>query len=95
MTHLDHTYIGRGAPPPRTQTFTVQCTQQDVFDYFSHTVPSAPVDVKAVTSSATSVIVSWKSPALPNGLIQRYTVYRRQVLNGQEVSLRYEFVGIK
>ena len=23
ITHLDHTYIGRGAPPPRTQTFTV------------------------------------------------------------------------
>ena len=61
--------------PPPESCFVLVCVS----------VPSAPADVKAVTSSETSVIVSWKSPALPNGIIQRYTVHRRQVLNGQEV----------
>lgn len=51
-------------------------------------VPSAPADVKAVTSGQDSLIVSWRSPALPNGIIQRYTVYRREVLNGQEIDER-------
>ena len=49
-------------------------------------VPSAPADIKVVTSGETSSIVSWRAPELPNGIIQKYTVYRREVINGEEVS---------
>ena len=49
-------------------------------------VPSAPADIKVVTSGETSSIVSWRAPALPNGIIQKYTVYRREVINGEEVN---------
>ena len=52
---------------------------------FSFLVPSAPADIKVVTSGETSSIVSWRAPALPNGIIQKYTVYRREVVNGEEV----------
>lgn len=48
-------------------------------------VPSAPSDIKAVTSGENSVIVSWRSPAHTNGLIQKYTVFRREINTGQEV----------
>ena len=48
-------------------------------------MPSAPADIKVVTSGETSSIVSWRAPALPNGIIQKYTVYRREVVNGEEV----------
>ena len=48
-------------------------------------VPSAPADIKAVTSGETSVIVSWRGPTLSNGAIQKYTVYRREIISGQEV----------
>ncbi len=49
------------------------------------TVPSAPADIKAVTSGDNSVLVSWRPPNSPNGRIQKYTVYRREVINGEEV----------
>ena len=48
-------------------------------------VPSAPADIKAVTSGETSVIVSWRTPEMPNGVIQKYTVHRREVIDGEEV----------
>lgn len=48
-------------------------------------VPSAPADIKAVTSASSSVIVSWRTPAQPNGVIQKYTVYRREIISGKEV----------
>ncbi len=48
-------------------------------------VPSAPADIKAVTSGDSSVLVSWRPPSSPNGRIRRYTVYRREVVNGEEV----------
>ena len=53
--------------------------------FFLFSVPSAPSDIKAVTSGDHSVIVSWRPPNSPNGNIQKYTVYRREVVNGEEV----------
>ena len=47
-------------------------------------MPSAPADIKAVTSGESSAIVSWRAPALSNGLIQKYTVYRREIISGKE-----------
>ena len=47
-------------------------------------VPSAPADIKAVTSGDASAIVSWRAPTLANGVIQKYTVYRREIISGKE-----------
>ena len=56
-------------------------------------VPSAPADIKAVTSASSSVIVSWRAPSQPNGVIQKYTVYRREIISGKEVIIRIMFLN--
>lgn len=38
-----------------------------------------------MTSGDSSVLVSWRPPHKPNGRIRKYTVYRREVVNGEEV----------
>ena len=38
-------------------------------------MPGSPVDVKAIATSDDSVVVAWKSPDNPNGVIKSYTVY--------------------
>jgi len=40
-------------------------------------LPSQPNAIKALLSSPDSVLVSWKPPKEPNGLIRKYTVYRK------------------
>ena len=69
MIRINHCFVG-------DQYITIR---------FCFLVPSAPADIKVVTSGETSSIVSWRAPALPNGIIQKYTVYRREVVNGEEV----------
>ncbi|KAK9880038.1 hypothetical protein WA026_008552 [Henosepilachna vigintioctopunctata] len=50
----------------------VHCqTEQDV--------PEAPIAVKALVMSDDSILVSWKPPLEPNGIIEYYTVYYKQV----------------
>ncbi|XP_045473824.1 Down syndrome cell adhesion molecule-like protein Dscam2 isoform X12 [Harmonia axyridis] len=50
----------------------VHCqTEQDV--------PEAPIAVKALVMSDDSILVSWKPPTEPNGIIEYYTVYYKQV----------------
>ena len=51
-------------------------------------VPSGPADVRAVTSGPGSVMVSWRPPGSPNGVIKKYTVFRREVMNGEEVEVK-------
>ena len=41
-------------------------------------VPEAPMSVKALVTSAESILVSWLSPARPNGIITQYTVYFKE-----------------
>ncbi|XP_039283560.1 Down syndrome cell adhesion molecule-like protein Dscam2 isoform X27 [Nilaparvata lugens] len=41
-------------------------------------VPEAPAAVKALVMSAESILVSWKPPTQPNGLVIQYTVYVRE-----------------
>ncbi len=67
------------------KTFPYFPTRQVVNPSFFSAVPSAPADIKAVTSGDSSVLVSWRPPSSPNGRIRRYTVYRREVVNGEEV----------
>lgn len=40
-------------------------------------VPEAPTDVKALVMSSEAILVSWRPPAQPNGIILQYTVYYR------------------
>lgn len=42
------------------------------------TVPEAPVAIKALVMSLNSILVSWKPPAEPNGIVEQYTVYVRE-----------------
>ncbi|KAM7342887.1 Down syndrome cell adhesion molecule 1 isoform 17-T19 [Cochliomyia hominivorax] len=40
-------------------------------------VPEAPTDVKALVMGHAAILVSWRPPAQPNGIIQQYTVYTK------------------
>ncbi|XP_017467256.1 PREDICTED: Down syndrome cell adhesion molecule-like protein Dscam2 isoform X41 [Rhagoletis zephyria] len=40
-------------------------------------VPEAPTDVKALVKGQAAILVSWRPPAQPNGIIQQYTVYSK------------------
>ncbi|KAK5645477.1 hypothetical protein RI129_006777 [Pyrocoelia pectoralis] len=41
-------------------------------------VPEAPVSIKALVMSTTSILISWKPPQEPNGIVEQYTVYVRE-----------------
>lgn len=51
-------------------------------------VPEAPVAIKALVMSADSILVSWKPPSEPNGIVEQYTVYVKEVgpIDGEENS---------
>ncbi|SPP73121.1 blast:Down syndrome cell adhesion molecule-like protein Dscam2 [Drosophila guanche] len=40
-------------------------------------VPEAPTDVKALVMGNAAILVSWRQPAQPNGIITQYTVYSK------------------
>ncbi|XP_024939109.1 Down syndrome cell adhesion molecule-like protein Dscam2 isoform X47 [Cephus cinctus] len=40
-------------------------------------VPDAPVAIKALVMSPESILVSWRPPSQPNGVISQYTVYTK------------------
>jgi hypothetical protein len=44
----------------------------------SHSVPGAPSAVKALLMKSDSILVSWKAPEFPNGLVNQYTVYMQE-----------------
>ena len=55
-----------------SESFSIFCkTQEDL--------PSQPDAIKAFQSSPDSVIVSWKPPKEPNGVLRKYTVYRKSI----------------
>ncbi len=64
-------------------------------------VPGAPSAVKALMTNADSILVSWKPPEMPNGVINQYTVYIKE--GGEEArsqkvaayQLNYEVDGLK
>ncbi|KAK4008603.1 hypothetical protein OUZ56_013738 [Daphnia magna] len=72
----------------------VSChTEQDV--------PGSPSAVKALLMTPDSILVSWKAPELPNGIVNQYTVYIQEGTEdarSQKVSasqLNYEASGLK
>lgn len=42
-------------------------------------VPEAPTALKALVMSGDSILVSWKPPSEPNGIIEYYMVYYKEV----------------
>uniref|UniRef100_A0A8C1WW19 Down syndrome cell adhesion molecule like 1 n=1 Tax=Cyprinus carpio TaxID=7962 RepID=A0A8C1WW19_CYPCA len=52
--------------------------------------PGPPAGIKAVPSSATSVVVSWLPPIKPNGIIRKYTIYCSSPGSGQPAPSEYE-----
>nr|CAD7456160.1 unnamed protein product [Timema tahoe] len=44
-------------------------------------VPEAPSAVKALVMSGESILVSWKPPEQPNGVVVQYTVYVREIVD--------------
>lgn len=45
-----------------------------LLNYVFTTEPSAPRNVTVLEIASTYVIISWKAPELPNGIIRNYTV---------------------
>lgn len=39
--------------------------------------PEAPIAIKALVMSGESILVSWRPPIQPNGVISQYTVYTK------------------
>ncbi|XP_043207619.1 Down syndrome cell adhesion molecule-like protein Dscam2 isoform X5 [Amphibalanus amphitrite] len=58
-------YTG-GGDGPRSRSAICR-TEEDV--------PEAPAAIKALAMSSDSILVSWRQPENPNGIIKRYTVY--------------------
>lgn len=46
---------------------------------FCVSVPEAPTALKALVMSGDSILVSWKPPSEPNGIIEYYMVYYKEV----------------
>uniref|UniRef100_I3LMQ3 Cell adhesion molecule DSCAML1 n=1 Tax=Sus scrofa TaxID=9823 RepID=I3LMQ3_PIG len=53
-------------------------------------VPGPPAGIKAVPSSASSVVVSWLPPTKPNGVIRKYTIFCSSPGSGQPAPSEYE-----
>lgn len=49
-------------------------------------MPEAPTSVKALVMSDDSILVSWKPPSEPNGIVEQYTVYLREAPDGEGTS---------
>lgn len=49
-----------------------------IFCQTEQDVPESPTDVKALVMSSEAILVSWRQPNQPNGIITQYTVYYKQ-----------------
>lgn len=47
------------------------------FSFLSPPAPEAPIAIKALVMSSESILVSWRPPSQPNGVITQYTVYTK------------------
>ena len=74
VTVLAFTNGGDGV---KTQVFTA-VTEQDI--------PGPPSSVKAMAMSQDSILVSWKQPEDPNGIVLQYTVYIKELARSREVA---------
>ncbi|XP_066567577.1 cell adhesion molecule DSCAML1 [Amia ocellicauda] len=75
---LAYTQAGDGV---RSRVLYIQ-TKEDI--------PGPPAGIKAVPSSASSVVVSWLPPTKPNGIIRKYTIFCSSPGSGQPAPSEYE-----
>lgn len=71
--------------------------------YLNFTAPEAPLAIKALIMSSEAILVSWRPPAQPNGMISHYTVYYK--VEGKDLDpqsqkvpadqMRYEANGLE
>lgn len=68
--------------------FIVQITITIFIDIIYISVPGSPDNVKALTVTSSSILVSWTPPKQPNGVIVKYTVHVKH----NKVRLYYNIV---
>lgn len=59
-----------------------------VFLNLEFLVPEAPIAVKALVMSTDSILVSWKPPVEPNGIVEYYTVYYKPVSTDDKTEVK-------
>ncbi len=55
--------------------FSLKNIDENINLFFYLLVPGAPSAVKALLMTPDSILVSWKAPEFPNGVVHQYTVY--------------------
>jgi Down syndrome cell adhesion protein 1 len=63
--------------------FVIFVQIQTHVSHFVNTVPGPPEGVKAIQTSAKTILVSWKPPARSNGLIVKYDLEIRAKTRGK------------
>ncbi|GAB6033412.1 Down syndrome cell adhesion molecule-like protein 1 [Chamberlinius hualienensis] len=66
---------------------------ESVFCRTSEDVPDGPGDIKSMVSSHDTVLVTWKEPLHPNGVIVKYTIYMRSTEHGREDTVKHYVNG--
>ena len=54
-------------------------------------VPSRPADVKAVPAASNQILVAWRPPLYPNGIILRYTIHMMDMSIGEVRIIKHNF----
>lgn len=75
----------RGAAASPGWAETSEASRRQLCHVLPPSVPGPPAGIKAVPSSASSVVVSWLPPAKPNGIIRKYTIFCSSPGSGQPV----------
>ncbi|KAK7800283.1 LOW QUALITY PROTEIN: hypothetical protein U0070_017429, partial [Myodes glareolus] len=74
----------------RSQDFKMATASCFSPDQAEEVTSSPPAGIKAVPSSASSVVVSWLPPTKPNGVIRKYTIFCSSPGSGQPAPSEYE-----
>ncbi|OQR68584.1 Down syndrome cell adhesion molecule protein Dscam2-like [Tropilaelaps mercedesae] len=67
---------------------TIVDVEQANAAFCSVAVPEEPEDIKALVLAPDAIVVSWRPPRRPNGLVQTYTVYGKLTDSSSQESFR-------
>lgn len=70
--------------------FLLFCKLKVTINFMVFPVPEAPTAVKALVCGPQAILVSWRPPSQPNGIISQYTIYSRE--EGSEAEPKKEKV---
>ncbi|XP_049786375.1 Down syndrome cell adhesion molecule-like protein Dscam2 [Schistocerca cancellata] len=65
-------------------------SSRPVFCRTQEDVPDKPEDIKALAANAKTLLISWKKPKSPNGIIKRYNLYMRSLDGAHLLKEEYE-----